>query len=434
MGDPERLVLPGEPPETDFEDHTLTSNLRAIILAGLCDDVSDKDDDFYEAEDMLGSLLTKAVDTLEGMELATVENDESSAVVSLCSASHVKNMVSWSDVKESTAKDATILSVLELLKVGFPEDIRQVAPDIRQYARYSSQLYELDGVLMLNDRIVIPAAIRKDILKLLHAAHQGVDRMKARASDAMYWPGMVGDITRTRAECTSCHQITKSNPSQPPIPPADPEYPFQQIAADYFHHMGCYYAVIVDRYSHWPSVYRSQGAECGASGLISNLRKYFGRYGVPEEIASDGGPEFTSELTQKFFKDWQIHHRQSSVAFPHSNCRAELAVKTVKRTIIDKCSPSGSLDVDSYLQAMLSYKNTVDPVTGFSPALAVFGRQIRDGIPVLPGKFNPHNTWKEKLEYREKALAQRHNAHHEAWSEHTTKLVPLKNQKGNKPR
>ena len=250
VGDPERLVLPGEPPETDFEDHTLTSNLRAIILAGLCDDVSDKDDDFYEAEDMLGSLLTKAVDTLEGMELATVENDESSTVVSLYSASHVKNMVSWSDVKESTAKDATILSVLELLKVGFPEDIRKVAPDIRQYARYSSQLYELDGVLMLNDRIVIPAAIRKDILKLLHAAHQGVDRMKARASDAMYWPGMVGDITRTRAECTSCHQIAKSNPSQPPMPPADPEFPFQQIAADYFHHMGCYYAVIVDRYSH----------------------------------------------------------------------------------------------------------------------------------------------------------------------------------------
>ena len=50
--------------------------------------------------------------------------------------------------------------------------------------------------------------------------------------------------------------------------------------------------------------------------------------------------------------------------------------------------------------------------------------------------------WKEKLAYREKAMAHRHNAHHEAWSEHTTKLVPLKagmkviiqNQTGNKPR
>ena len=107
-----------------------------------------------------------------------------------------------------------------------------------------------------------------------------------------------------------------------------------------------------------------------------------------------------------------------------------------------KCSPSGSLDVDSYIQAMLTYKNSIDPVTGFSPALAVFGRQIRDGIPVLRGKLNPHHMWKEKLEYREKALAQRANEHHEAWSEHTKKLVPLEvgmkvfvqNQVGNKPR
>ena len=104
---------------------------------------------------------------------------------------------------------------------------------------------------------------------------------------------------------------------------------------------------------------------------------------MPEEIASDGGPEFISELTHKFFNDWQIHHKKSSVVFPHSNCRAELAVKQVKRIITYNCSPFGSLNVDNHLKAMLSYKNTVDPVTGFSPALAVFGRQIRDGIPVL---------------------------------------------------
>ena len=63
-------------------------------------------------------------------------------------------------------------------------------------------------------------------------------------------------------------------------------------------------------------------------------------------------------------------------------------------------------------------------------------------MPVLPSKFNPNNTWKDKLEYREKTMAQRHNAHHEARSEHTTKLVPLEtgmkvfiqNQTGNKPR
>ena len=56
---------------------------------------------------------------------------------------------------------------------------------------------------------------------------------------------------------------------------------------------------------------------------------------------------------------------------------------------MNNCSPSGSLDTDSFHKAMLSYRNTVDPVTKFSPALAIYGRQMRDGLPVLPGQYNP---------------------------------------------
>ena len=114
-----------------------------------------------------------------------------------------------------------------------------------------------------------------------------------------------------------------------------------------------------------------------------------------------------------------------SLAFPHSNCRPDLAVKQFKRIIADNCSPAGSLDIDKLHKEILSYSNTVDPVTKFSPALAVFGRQIRVGLPVSLGHYNPHGTWKELLHHREKALAKRHIAGHEAWSEHTRKLPTL---------
>ena len=78
----------------------------------------------------------------------------------------------------------------------------------------------------------------------------------------------------------------------------------------------------------------------------------------------------------------------------------------------------------------------------YGPRLAVFGRQMRDGMPILPGKYNLHKTWKELLQHRELALAKRHVAHHEAWSEHTTKLdkltvgdeVFVQNQVGTNPR
>ena len=47
LGDPDKLVFPGEPPETDFKEAILTSNLRAIILASLCNVDSTEDDNFY---------------------------------------------------------------------------------------------------------------------------------------------------------------------------------------------------------------------------------------------------------------------------------------------------------------------------------------------------------------------------------------------------
>ena len=307
------------------------------------------------------------------------------------------------------------------------------------YAPYASSLYVLDGVVMMSDRIVIPAALRRTIVSILHAAHQSIDRMKARASDSVFWPGLIADITKIRLECSECNKIAKSNPQTPPYPPTEPEFPFQQLAADYFQMGGINYVVVVDRYSHWPMVFR---AEHGAIGLIKSLREVFTTFGVAEELASDGAKEFTADITLKFLSDWGVRHRLSSVAYPHSNCRAELGVKQVKRILAGNLNASGSLDVDSFQRAMLSYRNTKDPVTKFSPALAVFGRQVRDGLPILKGKYNPHETWKELLDHREKAMAKRHVAMHEAWNEHTKKLLPLKmgdrvfvqNQTGNHPR
>ena len=91
---------------------------------------------------------------------------------------------------------------------------------------------------------------------------------------------------------------------------------------------------------------------------------------------------------------------------------------------------------------MLSYRNTPDPHTKVSPAMAVFGRQVKDGLPIPQGHYNPHNTWREVLDHREKALAKRHVAGHEQWEARTKDLPPLakgekvylQNLVGNHPR
>ena len=56
-----------------------------------------------------------------------------------------------------------------------------------------------------------------------------------------------------------------------------------------------------------------------------------------------------------------VSHRLTSVANPHVNCSAEIAVKTVKRMLMDNSTPSGSIDVDKFQKSTLVYRNSIDP-------------------------------------------------------------------------
>ena len=130
------------------------------------------------------------------------------------------------------------------------------------------------------------------------------------------------------------------------------------------------------------------------------------------------------------------------MAFPHSNCRAEVVVNTIKQLITNNVGPGGSLNVDKFQKVILQYRNTPDKDTKLSPAMCIFGRPIKDLIPILPGKYRPHTVWEESLLLaREEALRRRHMTNHERWTQHTRFLpslsvgdhVRIQNQMGNYP-
>ena len=357
----------------------------------------------------------------------TTSNDGADDVAMLAATTNtlysVTNVITWDMVREATASDSILQRLQLLINEGFPDDCRQLTADIRPYHRMSASLCIVDGVVLTGNRIIIPAALRPGILEALHAAHQGVSAMCARAADSVYWPNISVDIQRIRDHCTHCHRVAKSNAMQPPSEIIPPEYPFQKVCADYFTYNNHDYVVIVDRYSHWPMVFRSEN---GADGLVRRLREVFVTYGVPEELTSDGGTQFTAGKTKEFLRAWGVHHRLTSVANPHANCRAEIGVKLVKRMLMDNTSANGSIDIDKFQKAMLIYRNSIDPETKTSPASVLFGRPIRDPIPIPMGRYCPHPTWTETLINRERAMAKRHNREHEKWQEHTRALPPLR--------
>ena len=211
-----------------------------------------------------------------------------------------------------------------------------------------------------------------------------------------------------------------------------PMSPFEAVAADYCTVGGCYYLITIDRFSNWPDIKQvvQNSRNSGASGLIRALKRMFATFGVPRELSSDGGPEFIAKETQDFLRRWGVSHRLSSAYNPRSNGRAEVAVKSMKRLLQGNVSSSGEIDSEGYIRAILQFRNTPDPQNGISPSEVVFGRPLRDVLPVKPGTQIFENgevrpVWKEIWKRREDTLKARFGRQTEALRAKTRDLPPL---------
>ena len=56
--------------------------------------------------------------------------------------------------------------------------------------------------------------------------------------------------------------------------------------------------------------------------------------------------------------------------------------------------------------------------------MCVFGRALKDFIPIIPGHYQPHETWRDTLTLREAALLNTHQSRERLW-EHAQRLPPL---------
>ena len=257
--------------------------------------------------------------------------------------------------------------------------------------------------------------------------------MNAWAKAGVYWPGITNDVDRIHSNCASCNRTAPSQPCTPPIEPCFPTILFEALAVDYFHFQRKYYFVVADRLSGWTETQLiKMGTEkSGAEGLCMELRRLFITFGVPAEISSDGGPEFSARVTENFLKRWGVRHQMSSAYFPSSNGRAELAVKATKRLLMDNVGPNGELDTDKFVRAMQIQRNTPDPGCKLAAAEVLFGRPLRDTLPFIDkGKVAFCNSqfsgrWREAWKLKEDALRARYAKTLEDLNEHSRLLTPL---------
>ena len=67
--------------------------------------------------------------------------------------------VSWDDMVSHTQQDPDLCAILVYIQDGFPTNC-PASEVLHSFWQYRKALYELDGVIMYDDRVVVPRTLR----------------------------------------------------------------------------------------------------------------------------------------------------------------------------------------------------------------------------------------------------------------------------------
>ncbi len=226
-------------------------------------------------------------------------------------------------------------------------------------------------------RVIIPTVYRDSLLGQLHEGHPGVCQMKALSHSYLWWPGLDKEIAKHVAECVACSSV-RNTPGVAPLKLWPwPVQAWERIHIDYAQKEGVYFLVIIDSHSKWLEMFPTTSMT--TSRTLELLRQVFAAYGLPKEVVSDNGPQFTAQDFQVFMTKNGVKHTKVAPYHPASNGAAERSVQILKKAL-DKQKMDGRQKglplKHGVANFLLKYRNTPHSVTEVSPAQLFFQREI----------------------------------------------------------
>ena len=117
-----------------------------------------------------------------------------------------KTNVNWNQIKLSCLEDPTMIQLAHIIQRGWPDTAKEVPLDVKPYFQYRYILHIVDGIILLQNRIVIPMSLRNAFLQKIHDAHLGIVKSKLLGQTLVYWSNWNSDIETTCQNCTLCRE------------------------------------------------------------------------------------------------------------------------------------------------------------------------------------------------------------------------------------
>ena len=220
-------------------------------------------------------------------------------------------------IRQATAAEDTLQKVMTTVRSGWPENKRMLLPELKPYWTLREEIAANDGILYKGQKETLRS---RDLLSK----------------------------------------------------------PWAKVGIDLFTYANATYLIMVDYYSDFFEF--TKCVDQRAETTIQACKEQFARYGVPQIVQSDGGPQFISAEFQAFANNWEFKHSMSSPYHSQSNGKAESAVKIVKNFLKKSDDP---------LRAVLEWRNTPTSQINCSPVQRLMQRRTRASVPQAEQLMKP---------------------------------------------
>ena len=240
---------------------------------------------------------------------------------------------------------------------------------------------------------VLPHSLRESVLEVAHdsifGGHLATKKTYDRVTSNFFWPGAHDDVSRYYQSCDICQRtIPKGRCGKTPLVamPIIGE-PFARVAIDLVGPLPMsgrkhrWILTLVDCATRYPEAIPMKGID--TIECAEELVNIFSRIGIPQEILSDGGSQFVSDLMREISRLLSVRQLKTTQYHAQCNGLVERWNGTLRR-MLQKMAAEKPSDWDRYIHALhFSYREVAQASLGFSPFGLVYGRSVRGPMSVL---------------------------------------------------
>ena len=341
------------------------------------------------------------------------QEERSQAVQRVTTANPTEDGAGWlaltmEQLKQQQEADVTLALVGDWLKAGQRprwEEVSALGPEVKTYHSQWGNFEVHDGVMYRrwqapgrgNDllQLLVPRALRPQVLQVVHgsvgAGHYGNTKTLNRLRGRFYWPGCRKDVELHVHCCDAC--TAQKGPTQRSHAPLQ-QYlvgaPMERIGVDILGPFPVtdsgnrYVLVAMDYFTKWPEAYAvpDQSATTTAGRLVEEM---FARFGVPDELHSDQGRNFESQVFGEVCRRLGVSKTRTTPLHPQSDGLVERFNRTLA-TQLAILTSQHQRDWDHHLPLVLwSYRSAVQESSQCTPAALMFGRELRTPVDLVFG-------------------------------------------------